>query len=74
MVIYTLYAVIGFGESKGKTLMKCGTGLWNVMLNFYICRKRKRVFNFIVMMLLRIYDSGNDGLMFVNLIIYEVVN
>lgn len=61
LAIYTPHAATGFGESKGKTLMKCGTGPWNAMSNFHICRKRKRVPNFTVMMSLRIHDSGNDG-------------
>lgn len=50
-----------FGESKGKTLMKCGTGPWNAISNFHICRKeRKKVPNFTMMMSLRIHDSEND--------------
>lgn len=74
LAIYTPHAATGFGESKGKTLMKCGTGPWNAMSNFHICRKRKRVPNFTVMMSLRIHDSGNDGPTFANLTTYEVAN
>lgn len=54
--------------------MKCGTGPWNAMSSFHICRERERVPNFTVMMSLRIHDSGNDGPRFANLTTQEVAN